>query len=378
MKMAEWEISIGEGTIRARSAEGVPEALHAGAARVALAEAGAEMEGRVLDLCCGTGLVASACGSADSVVASDANLRHCRLAEEHAALNSRSVRVVHSDGFDQMGDEEFDEILFAPPPHAPATVVEKLIAQATARLSADGCLWLALGRKAGGKRYLRFARRIFEESMWGHEREGMQVWACAGKSAELALATEIAGRLARAERLKFGEALRGHSLEFETKLGLFAANSVDAGTRLLIDALPESGAGAVLDLGCGYGAIGITAKRLWPDARVTMCDVDRRALDCAERNVELNGCEGVDVVASDGLAEIEGRFEVVLSNIPTHIGRKRVWSLLEEVHEHLEPGGTLLAVISRELTVDAWAGEVFGDVEAVAESKGHRVFRCVR
>ena len=92
----------------------------------------------------------------------------------------------------------------------------------------------------------------------------------------------------------------GTQLRFQTDAGVFSKGELDQGTRLLLDALPAL-RGDVLDLGCGWGAIGIAVARLCPEARVTMVDVNLRALDLARRNAEANGVQ-VSCLESDGWA----------------------------------------------------------------------------
>ena len=81
---------------------------------------------------------------------------------------------------------------------------------------------------------------------------------------------------------------RGHGLNFMTDAGVFSKGELDTGTRLLLDALPDV-YGDVLDLGCGWGAIGVAVKKKYPDAHVTMVDVNRRALELCRFNAVRNG-----------------------------------------------------------------------------------------
>ena len=84
---------------------------------------------------------------------------------------------------------------------------------------------------------------------------------------------------------------RGRKMVFETDAGVFSRGEVDTGTRLLLEALPEEMSGEILDLGCGWGVIGVTVKTAWPETRVTMGDVNLRALELSRRNAARNGAE---------------------------------------------------------------------------------------
>ena len=379
--MNEREITLSTGqTVHLRNSQGVPKSAHADETRILLAEhAAVAARGRVLDLGCGTGLVALAAASGGAtVVAADVDLSYCRLATEHARLNNKLVESCHSDGFDHLRGDPFEYIYFAPPSHAPQATVRKLIVQAAAWLPESGRLVLATRPKSGGGRHLQWAEGMLEQATRASARGDSEVWEYQRAGADDVAASQAADALADEESSGIRATIKGHDLQFWTKVGVFAWDAIDRGTTLLLKHLPQTTPSTVLDLGCGYGAVGVLACKLYPDARVTMSDVDKRALDCATRNVEINECGDVEVVASVGFSDIDASFDLILSNIPTHIGRWRVRELLEEAREHLHPGGALVAVISRQLTVDEWAREIFGNVATVVESKTHRVFRCER
>ena len=108
---------------------------------------------------------------------------------------------------------------------------------------------------------------------------------------------------------------RGHGLNFMTDAGVFSKGELDTGTRLLLDALPDV-YGDVLDLGCGWGAIGVAVKKKYPAAHVTMVDVNRRALELCRFNAVRNGITA-ECLESDGMAEVmERTFDFIITNPP--------------------------------------------------------------
>ncbi len=140
---------------------------------------------------------------------------------------------------------------------------------------------------------------------------------------------------------------RGTALRFRTDAGVFSRGELDPGTRLLLDALPEM-RGEVLDLGCGWGAIGVSLARAMPETRVTMADVNLRALELAAGNARDNGvrCETVE---SDGFAALEGRlFDAVVTNPPIRAGKQVIYRMFADAREHLKPGGALYLVIRKQ------------------------------
>ena len=115
---------------------------------------------------------------------------------------------------------------------------------------------------------------------------------------------------------------RGIDLVFETDAGVFSRGEVDTGTRLLLEALPEEMHGEILDLGCGWGVIGISIARKWPGTQVTMADVNTRALDLSRKNAERNRAE-VICAESDGMEALADRnFDTVVTNPPIRAGKQ--------------------------------------------------------
>jgi 16S rRNA (guanine1207-N2)-methyltransferase len=176
------------------------------------------------------------------------------------------------------------------------------------------------------------------------------------------------------------ETVRGFDLRLQTQAGVFAHRGLDGGTRLLIEAMRVSPTARVLDLGCGYGAIGIVAAKLATRGHVTLVDSDIRATRLAQRNLELNGVENAEVVLGDGVRDLppKSRFDVVVSNPPTHSGREVLDEMVAGAYKVLRPRGQLYLVINRLLSLRREVEAVFGNAEAVERSKGFVVLRAVK
>jgi len=141
---------------------------------------------------------------------------------------------------------------------------------------------------------------------------------------------------------------RGHSLRFTTDAGVFSRGELDTGTRLLLEALPDSMAGKILDLGCGWGPIGISVKAAWPDAEVWMADVNLRALEWSEKNARRNGA-AVICLESDGFSALGDQvFDAVITNPPIRAGKQVIYRMFSEAADHLKPGGSLYLVIRKQ------------------------------
>ncbi|WP_188648119.1 class I SAM-dependent methyltransferase [Marinithermofilum abyssi] len=174
--------------------------------------------------------------------------------------------------------------------------------------------------------------------------------------------------------------LRGRTFHFQADAGVFSKKGIDFGTRLLIETMILPEAGDILDLGCGYGPVGVVSAAVAPECRVTMVDVNRRALELARKNADTNGvADRVEVLESDGFSAIQGRsFATILTNPPIRAGKKTVYRLFEESAEHLLPGGELWVVI-RKQQGGASAREklehLFPQVELVTRKKGFWILR---
>ena len=135
--------------------------------------------------------------------------------------------------------------------------------------------------------------------------------------------------------------------KFNTDNGVFSKGELDFGTNLLIrNILKLDINGSVLDLGCGYGPIGIIIGKL-TDSIVTMSDVNKRAIHLTKMNSKKNNID-VKVIESDGYENIDIKFDYVISNPPIRVGKKKLYELLIDTKDHLNENGKLIIVIRKE------------------------------
>ena len=172
---------------------------------------------------------------------------------------------------------------------------------------------------------------------------------------------------------------RGIPLSFRTDAGVFSKGEVDTGTRLLLEALPEEMAGDILDLGCGWGVIGIAVKRKWPETRVMMADVNTRALELSRENAKLNRA-GVTCVESDGMAALAGKtFDAVITNPPIRAGKQVIYKMFADAAKSLNPGGALYLVIRKQQGAESavkYLQTICRSVEKLDKSGGFWVIRA--
>lgn len=161
------------------------------------------------------------------------------------------------------------------------------------------------------------------------------------------------------------------SFDFNTDNGVFSKGELDFGTELLIkNVLKMHLEGTILDLGCGYGPIGIIIKKI-TDANIIMSDVNRRALHLTKMNAKKNNVN-VEVVESDGYENIGEMFDYVISNPPIRIGKKLLYKLLIDTKEHLKKHGEMVIVVRKEQGALSLIRDmsVYYDVKVIDKEKG--------
>jgi len=182
----------------------------------------------------------------------------------------------------------------------------------------------------------------------------------------------------------------GINFNFVTDTNVFSRNDVDKGTELLIDAVIENikARGAkkgerLLDLGCGYGVVGVVMKSVFMSFEVTSVDVNARAVELAKENASKNNVKLARCAQSDVLSALtsEDIFDIVMTNPPVRAGKQTVFSFYEQAYEHMAPGAAIYSVLQRKQgapSSEKKLTELFGNCETVAISGGYRVMKAVK
>ena len=167
---------------------------------------------------------------------------------------------------------------------------------------------------------------------------------------------------------------------FITDTNLFSKDKVDTGTQILLDAVAKCGTGKkVLDLGCGYGVVGVVLNRTF-GCETDACDVNRRAVECSVSNAQRNNAK-VRYIVSDGFAELTDKYDDIVLNPPIRAGKAVIYRLFEESYEHLNEGGRLWIVIRKQhgaQSAQKKLEEIFRQVEFVDRDKGFHVYKSTR
>jgi 16S rRNA (guanine1207-N2)-methyltransferase len=170
----------------------------------------------------------------------------------------------------------------------------------------------------------------------------------------------------------------GREYEFLTDSGVFSRGHVDYGSRLLVECLPGL-QGRVLDLGCGYGFIGIAAKLMNPDIQAVLCDVNQRALSLAGQNAKKHSAQA-EVIESDGFAAVEGLFDAIITNPPVRAGKDVYYPWFHGSPARLNPGGALYVVLQRKQgapSAQKYLETLFHEVEIIGRGAGFHVIRAL-
>lgn len=171
--------------------------------------------------------------------------------------------------------------------------------------------------------------------------------------------------------------LRGRPFEFLTASGVFSKQRVDLGTRLLIESMLLPKRGCVLDIGCGYGAIGIAAAILSPQSDVILVDVNARAVSLARENVQKNLVDNAEVRRGYLYEPVrDSTFDCVLSNPPVSAGFETVKAMIVEAPGHMKRKGVFQMVVKSKVggkRLCAVFEEAFGNVEVLSRESGYRV-----
>lgn len=171
---------------------------------------------------------------------------------------------------------------------------------------------------------------------------------------------------------------RGKALRFMTDAGVFSKGELDQGSRLLLNALPAL-RGDVLDLGSGWGAIGVSVAKANPEARVVMADVNLRALGLCRDNATANGvaCECLE---SDGMtALLDRRFDAVITNPPIRAGKQVIYGMFADAARTLRPGGALYLVIRKQQGAEScvkYLKTLYAQVEKLDKEGGFWVLKA--
>jgi len=339
---------------------------------------------RVLDLRCGTGICGALAARRGALVTlCDDNLVAVEAARRTLALNGLTGQVIHGDGAIQpcKGSESsevcFDLVLLDTP--RGREWVRHLLGVAAHALRPGGKLLLAGPNRGGIKGFMEDAREIVGPCEVARIKAGHRL-AVAEKSGQPGVANHRSpsrdGQVCEAT-------VRGRTIRFITRPGVFSHGELDAGTRALIETMVIRPGEVVLDLGCGCGIIGAVAAQAARQAILVDCSA--AALEASRATLELNKATAhTQVIASDCASAVRDmRFDVVVTNPPFHQGLGVEFHVAQQFVRDaaevlLEGGGRLILVANRFIRYERTMRDLFAKVLTLYEDRRFQVLEAVR
>lgn len=166
---------------------------------------------------------------------------------------------------------------------------------------------------------------------------------------------------------------------FKTDNGVFSKGELDFGTKVLIDTvLKEEILGNVLDLGCGYGVIGIVLNKI-KNVYVDLIDINKRAIHLTKLNIKDNNCININCFESDGYLNINKKYNVIVTNPPIRVGKEKLYSLIIDAKEHLLDNGKIYLVIRKEQGAKSFINDMekYYNITILEKKKGFFVI-CLK
>lgn len=189
------------------------------------------------------------------------------------------------------------------------------------------------------------------------------------------------------EIYKFDWNIGDERFYYYTSNSVFSKNGVDFGSMLLIETVVDENKDFtdkinILDMGCGYGPIGISIAKLIEQSFVTMADVNERAIELAYLNAKENNVhERIKIINSSSFENINENYDIVVTNPPIRAGKDVVFSFYEGAYEHLNSGGKLYVVIQKKQGAPSTKDKLlslFGNCEVVNKKSGYFIFRSIK
>lgn len=179
--------------------------------------------------------------------------------------------------------------------------------------------------------------------------------------------------------------INGDKFSFTTNNSVFSKKNLDFGSRVLIEIVlseMDNAKGRFLDIGCGYGPVGIIIGKNNPELEITFADVNNRALSLTKDNINRNNIKNkTEVIESSVYDNIDKTYDYILTNPPIRAGKKIVHRILEESTNHLNEGGVIYAVIQKKQgapSAKAKLTEVYGNCEVIKKNAGYYILKSVK
>lgn len=168
---------------------------------------------------------------------------------------------------------------------------------------------------------------------------------------------------------------------FISDKGVFSKQKVDFGTDLMLNHITQDHVLHILDMGCGYGVVGIILRQMYPSARLSMFDINPRAVDLSVKNAHAYHILDADIKVSDGIPSDVKDVDVAVLNPPIRAGKNVVFKLYKQAYDVLINNGSLYIVIQKKqgaASSNAYLNTLFDSVTCIAKDKGYFVYKATK
>ncbi len=307
----------------------------------------------------------------------DTNFTAIKMAEKTLKLNSVTNAYIHSDiSILPTYAESFDIVVMVLPKGREIT--RKWLVESYSALRFGGQMYLAGANREGIKSAILDMNSLFGNSTLLGYRKGERAAVAIKEQREPSNISWIREPgISPGTWHEFQAGLRGESLCLRTLPGIFSYDRIDEGTKLLLEKVDIFQGSNVLDVGCGYGIIGLLASRMGA-THVDLVDIDLCSIVSARENIVLNDIRNAQAIPSDLLSEVSGRrYNIIVTNPPFHVGMSTDYevarALIIHSYELLEPDGGLIVVANKFLRYDKLMDIVFGNVHCLAETNRYHL-----
>lgn len=303
----------------------------------------------VVNLNCQNGAIGVSIAAANKdtkVYLTDSNLLNLKIAgrniEKNLVDNCEVLPEVGEGGLVKKGVVA-DVVVYEPEKYLSDETVMSQIKTGRAVLKQGGKFYLVVSKKGGASKHLSSLSQVFgEENVTVLSRN-------AGFRIAVAVNTESAQDMELQEEPRYVEFdIKNEHFSVKTESSLFSKDKLDEGTRFLLETAPLTDFHSLLDLGCGWGAIGIVAGRKNQTGSVIMTDVDFRATEVARQNVQNQDLSNrISVVPTDDIRQLPQKFDLILSNPPFHQNYRDLTKLFSAARKVLEKDGKIYIVVEK-------------------------------
>lgn len=329
----------------------------------------------ILDLNCGygaLGIVAAAAAPRGNIKLTTPDIRAIKLVQENIKRNRLlNVEVLLAD---EPGDEDevFDLILMWHAAHLGKDFCFEMIKKSKSCLKMGGAFYIAIKTRKGAKTVASFMERIYGNVETVKISRGYRILSSIREP-------EMGEEVDENYEYQITAELLRRNYTFQTRPGIFSRKKIDAGTLLLIETMDIRESDTVLDLGCGYGPLGIVAAHIAHKGNVYMVDTNIRAIRCARYNIAANGCHNAQAHVSNGFEAVNSiDFDVIFSNPPTHSGKDVILPFIRGSYRQLKSNGRIFLVVAKPQVYLNMLQQTFGNAEIIRQSERHTVISAVK